>query len=117
MLDEKIKRIIDLALAFQESERIPVCDFLDNSKIFRYFSHTNSFSLKEKVKAYHELGIDVCWQFERRRNYRHEGLLEKLQKFALRKPKFEVFDSAEFDEELDDFKEQQKTFEPYTHEG
>ncbi len=115
MLDENLSKRIELALNFQESDRVPICDFLDNPKVFRYFSHSKDITIREKVKAYHELGIDVCWQFERRKNYRHEGFLKRLQKFALRSAKLEVLNNEEFEEEMADFTQQQKLFEPYTY--
>jgi len=115
MLDEQLERRINLALDFQEPDQVPVCDFLDNPKIFYYFSHTNHPSLVDKVKAYHELGIDICWQFERRKDYRSCGLLEKLQRFALRKPKLEVLTPGELAAEFDDFKSQQAVFAPQTY--
>ena len=115
MIDAKLKDRLELALNFQEADHIPVCEFIDNSKIFKYFSHEEDIGIAEKVKAYHSLGIDVCWQFERRRNYRHIGFLEKLQRFALRKPRIHVLEQEELDAEFEDFKEQQKLFEPYTY--
>lgn len=115
MLNEVVNNRIKLALNFQEPDRVPVCDFIDNPKVFHYFSHSKKFSIKEKVKAYHGLGIDVCWQFERRRNFRHEGLLKKIQRFALRQAKMEALDIEELKEEMADFAAQQKLFAPYTY--
>ncbi len=115
MLDRNLNNRIKLALNFQEADRIPICDFIDNPKVFRYFSHSKDIAISEKVKAYHEIGIDVCWQFDRRRIYRHEGFLKRLQKFALRKPKLEVLSNDELNEEMEDFRHQQKLFEPYTY--
>ncbi len=115
MLDETLNNRIKLALNFQEADRVPICDFIDNPKVFRYFSHSKDITISEKVKAYHELGIDVCWQFERRRNYRHEGFLKRLQKFAFREPKMEVLSNDELNEEMEDFRQQQRFFEPHTY--
>ncbi|MCK4995042.1 MAG: hypothetical protein KAS13_08385 [Candidatus Omnitrophica bacterium] len=115
MLDVSVNNRIKLALNFKEPDSVPVCDFIDNPKIFRYFSHSKDLSIENKVRAYHELGIDVCWQFERRRNYRHEGLLKRLQKFALRKPKMEALNTEELNEEMEDFSQQQSLFAPYTY--
>ena len=115
MLDENLNNRIKLALNFQEADRVPICDFIDNPKVFRYFSHSKDITINEKVKAYHEIGIDVCWQFERRRNYRYEGFLKRLQKFALRKLKIEALSNDELNEEMEDFKQQQRFFEPHTY--
>ncbi|MFH1093755.1 MAG: uroporphyrinogen decarboxylase family protein [Candidatus Omnitrophota bacterium] len=115
MFDEKLEKRIKLALNFQEADRVPICDFIDSPKVFRYFSHRKDITIEEKVKAYHGLGIDVCWQFERRRNYRHEGFLKRLQRFALRKPKMEVLSRNELNEELEDFAQQQGLFAPHTY--
>ena len=115
MLDVSVNNRIKLALDFQEPDHVPVCDFIDNLKVFKYFSPGEDISIKEKVMAYHELGIDVCWQFERRRNYRHEGLLKRLQKFALRKQKLEALSHEELKEEMEDFTQQQSLFAPYTY--
>ncbi len=115
MLDASVDNRIKLTLNFQEPDRVPVCDFIDNPKIFQYFSPGLDISIQEKVKAYHELGIDVCWQFERRRNYRHEGLLKRLQRFALRKPRMDVLSNEELNEEMKDFAQQQSLFAPNTY--
>ncbi|MCG2712500.1 MAG: uroporphyrinogen decarboxylase family protein [Candidatus Omnitrophica bacterium] len=115
MLEENLNNRIKLALNFQEPDRVPICEFIDSPKVFRYFSHSKDIAIGEKVKAYHELGIDVCWQFERRRNYRHEGFLKRLQKFALRKLKIEVLSDNELNEEMEDFRQQQGLFAPHTY--
>jgi hypothetical protein len=114
MLDEKVLKRINLALNFQESDRVPICEFLDNPKIFEYFSHNPHPLLEDKVKAYHQLGIDICWRFERRHGLRHKGLMEKLQRFALRQKKINILSSDDLNAEIDDFKQQQKLFYPFT---
>lgn len=115
MLNNKVENRINATLNFQEADRVPICDFLDNPKIFHYFSHTSAISIKEKIKAYHELGIDICWRFERRKTKRHKGFLDVLHRFALRRPNFDVLDQKELVLEFDDFQEQQKLFSPLTY--
>ncbi|MFH1063165.1 MAG: uroporphyrinogen decarboxylase family protein [Candidatus Omnitrophota bacterium] len=115
MLDEKVLKRINLALNFQESDRVPICEFIDNSKVFEYFCHDKNPLIEQKAKAYHQLGIDICWRFEKRKIFRHEGFLEKLQRLALRQPKINVLTSSELIEEFDDFKQQQDLFAPLTY--
>jgi len=115
MLSRDVAQRIDRTLVFQEADRVPICDFLDHKKIFYYFSHTSRITLPDKVKAYHELGIDICWRFERRQKARGSGLLEHLHRFALRKARLHVLGEEELDAEFRDFKEQQKLFEPHTY--
>ncbi|MBU1087499.1 MAG: uroporphyrinogen decarboxylase family protein [Candidatus Omnitrophica bacterium] len=114
MLDEKVAKRINLALNFKQSDRVPVCEFLDNPRIFEYFCHNPHPLLADKVKAYHQLGIDICWRFERRQSLRYKGIMEKLQRFALRQKKINVLSPEELNEEMDDFKQQQKLFYPFT---
>jgi hypothetical protein len=115
MLDEKVLNRISLALNFQESDRIPICEFIDSPKVFEYFCHDPNPAIEQKVKAYHQLGIDICWRFERRQNFRHEGLLEKLQRFALRQAKINILSNGELIAEFADFKQQQELFAPLTY--
>ncbi|MBU1042812.1 MAG: uroporphyrinogen decarboxylase family protein [Candidatus Omnitrophica bacterium] len=114
MLDEKVAQRISLALNFKQSDRIPICEFIDNPKVFEYFCHDSNPSIEDKVKAYHQLGIDICWRFERRQSLRYQGILEKLQRFALRQKKINALSPFELSEEIDDFKQQQKLFYPFT---
>lgn len=114
MLDEKVLKRINLALNFQESDRVPICEFLDNPKIFEYFSHKPHPLLEDKVKAYHQLGIDICWRFEMRQGLRYKGVIERLQRFALRQKKINVLSPDDLTAEIDDFKQQQKIFHPFT---
>ena len=115
MLDKKVAERIDRALNFQETDQVPVCDFLHNKKVFHYFSHTNKNSFKEKAKAYHGLGVDICWRFERRSGHRFESFWRRLKKMTDRSHSFAVLSEEELKKEFDDFKEQQKIFEPYTY--
>ncbi len=113
MLDKKIADRINSALNFQEADQVPFCDFLDNKKISVYFSHKHRFAREDKIKAYDGLRIDVCWRFERRKNHRQESLLSYFKRTS-RKTEPVFPSEQELREEMDDFREQQKMFEPYT---
>lgn len=115
MLDERVLKRINLALNFQEADRVPICEFINNPKVFEYFCHEKNPLVEKKVKAYHQLGIDICWRFERRQNFRHEGFLEKLQRIALRQTKINVLSGTEMNAEFEDFKLQQDLFAPLTY--
>jgi len=115
MLDAKLNERIHRVLSFQQPDRVPVCDFIDNDKIFHYFSSTASLTLQDRVKAYHGLGIDICWRFERRRDLRLEGVWSRMQKFALRRQRYAAVTKEELDDEFNDYKRQQKMFEPHTY--
>ncbi|MCG2703464.1 MAG: hypothetical protein L6366_03700, partial [Candidatus Omnitrophica bacterium] len=103
MLDANVEKRIRNALNFEETDHVPICDFIDNSRVFKYFSHKENPLLEEKVKAYHGLGIDVCWRFEQRRGYREKGIWANLRRFALREPRFRVITRDELLAEFDDF--------------
>jgi hypothetical protein len=115
MLDAKLDERIRRATNFQSSDRIPVCDFIDHDKIFHYFSPADCATLPGKIKAYHELGVDICWRFERRRDRRLDGVWSRMQRFALRRPRYSVLDKKELESEFADYRQQQQMFEPYTY--
>ncbi|MBI4846733.1 MAG: hypothetical protein HY810_09745 [Candidatus Omnitrophica bacterium] len=115
MLDRKLKSCIESAVNFQDVGHVPICDFLDNQKLFNYFFPERKISLNEKIEVYHKLGIDICWQFERRQKIRKNGFFENLCKHILRNPSYCVLTKEAVIEEFDDFEEQQKMFAPYTY--
>ncbi|RKY33956.1 MAG: hypothetical protein DRP78_07095 [Candidatus Omnitrophota bacterium] len=115
MLNTDVAERINRSLEFQDQERLAVCDFLDHKKLFYYFSHKKNPDAADRVKAYHQLGIDICWRFERRRTKR-VGLLKQLvEKYTLRNQQFDLLTQTELTREFDDFAEQQKLFAPYTY--
>ncbi|MFH2137612.1 MAG: uroporphyrinogen decarboxylase family protein [Candidatus Omnitrophota bacterium] len=115
MLDSKVSKRIDDALNFREPDRVPVCDFLHNKKAFYYFSHKNNPAVEDKVKAYHELGVDICWRFERREAHRFDKIWNYLKQYTSRKHHFHALSKDEIQKEFEDFQQQQKLFEPYTY--
>lgn len=115
MLDKKIEERLKRTLDFQEADSVPICDFLDNEKVFDYFSRKAKFNLEDKVKAYHGLHIDVCWRFERRKGKRENNFLKFFKKHSLKKRSLNILSEKEVQEEFDDFKKQKELFEPYTY--
>ncbi|MFH1459499.1 MAG: uroporphyrinogen decarboxylase family protein [Candidatus Omnitrophota bacterium] len=115
MLAKKVQEKIDLALNFQQSASVPICEFIDNEKVFYYFSHKSNPDIEDKVKAYHGLRVDICWRFEQRRDYRKKGLGEILHSKFLRTHNLKVLSRDELEAEFADFRIQQKLFEPYTY--
>ncbi|MBU0634100.1 MAG: hypothetical protein KKB82_00130 [Candidatus Omnitrophica bacterium] len=115
MLNSKVNERINRALNFQEADRVPVCDYLDNKKAFRFYSPNSKITLAEKVTVYHKLGIDVCWRHERPR----EGYFEKMKGFLNRlaypENQFAALTQEEVRGEFEEFKHQQKFFEPDTY--
>ena len=116
MLDQKLIDRIDRTLDFKESDRVPICDFLDNQKVFNYFAQNkNEITLVDKVRAYHSLGIDVCWRFEKRQKLREPRMIGILKKLTSRQDKFAALTPEEIAQEFEEFKEQQKLFMPHTY--
>jgi uroporphyrinogen decarboxylase len=115
MFDPKVLSRIEASLNFTQPDRLPVCEFIDNPKVFEYCCYDEDPHLEYKVKAYHKLGIDICWRFDRRQTEREKGWLEKLQKFALRKPKINYLNKEDLEQEFSEFKSQQMMFAPLTY--
>jgi len=62
-LDPAVWRRIMAAAAFQEPDRVPIWDYLDNRGVLEHFAPGESDLLAANVKAYHGLGIDMCRGF------------------------------------------------------
>jgi len=60
MLDEKVEQRILSALHHEEPDRVPIWDYIDNNKIYRYIAGDEDDYNKGMVKVYHKLGIDLC---------------------------------------------------------
>ncbi|MCM8814249.1 MAG: hypothetical protein NC924_10030 [Candidatus Omnitrophica bacterium] len=113
MIDATVHERINAALHFRMTDRLPLCDFLDNERLFRYFSPEGTIGLAEKARAYQELGIDVCWRCERRQ-VRESGL-RRVIGWWHRRPRSRVLSEAELRAEVEDFRSRQRLFEPRTY--
>ena len=60
MLDPKVEARILQAAAFQEGDRVPIWDFIDNRAVLEHFAPGETDLLAANVKVYHGLGIDLC---------------------------------------------------------
>ena len=63
MLDKAVEERIILSLNFQEGDRVPIWDYIDNYGIYKYFAGDEKDYAKGMVKVYHGLGIDLCRGF------------------------------------------------------
>ncbi|MCD6507679.1 hypothetical protein J7M22_13800 [Candidatus Poribacteria bacterium] len=63
MLDKAVYDRIMAALNFEEGDRVPIWDYIDNRAVYRYFAGDEPDYLKGMVKVYHGLGIDLCRGF------------------------------------------------------
>lgn len=59
-LDPAVESRIMTAANFQEPDRVPIWEFLDNRAVLEYFAPGETDLLTANVKAYHGLGIDLC---------------------------------------------------------
>ncbi|MEM2960713.1 MAG: uroporphyrinogen decarboxylase family protein [Candidatus Bathyarchaeia archaeon] len=73
LLDPEIYERIIAAANFEEPDRVPIWDYIDNWKVVRYFAGSEKDLLKAIVKVYHGLGIDLCRGFGSVYEPRDEG--------------------------------------------
>ncbi|MBI2940176.1 MAG: hypothetical protein HYY04_07015 [Chloroflexi bacterium] len=59
LLDGAVEERIERALSFQEGDRVPICDIVDNRPAYEHFAPNESNNLAAAVKVYHGLGIDT----------------------------------------------------------
>lgn len=60
MLDPIVQERILKAMNFEEGDRVPIWDYLDNRDIWNYFAAPGDTYEQGIVKVYHGLGIDLC---------------------------------------------------------
>lgn len=60
MLDPEVETRILKSLNFEEGDRVPIWDLIDNSNVYEHFAPGEIDPLRAAVKVYHGLGIDVC---------------------------------------------------------
>jgi hypothetical protein len=63
LLEPKIFERIMKAIRFEEPDRVPIWDYIDNWRVREYFAPGEKDSLNAHVKVYHGLGIDLCRGF------------------------------------------------------
>ena len=63
LLKTRIFERIRKAVRFEEPDRVPIWDYIDNWRIRDYFAPGEKDLLKAHVKVYHGLGIDLCRGF------------------------------------------------------
>jgi len=84
MLDPRVRARIMCAANFQEGDRVPIWDFIDNRAVLEHFAPGESDLLEANVKAYHGLGIDLCrgygssYSVEQEGERRQSGNVEHL---------------------------------------
>lgn len=63
LLDSRVFERIMKAAQFQELDRVPIWDHIDNWRITEYFTPGEKDPLRANVKAHNGLGIDLCRGF------------------------------------------------------
>jgi len=63
VLDPVVCERITRAMNFQEGDRVPIWDYIDNRAVLDHFAPGESDLLAANVKVYHGLGIDLCRGF------------------------------------------------------
>ncbi len=114
MLEAVLQKRIEDAIEFRQPDRVPVCDFLSDPKVIEYFASPGHDGL---AAAYHQLGIDVCWRFDRRTNLRRPSAKSSLKAFLFRQKKKEVLTRQALEEEFQEFEALQKRLEPLTYQA
>ncbi len=59
-LDPALVDRVEKSLCFEEGDRVPIWDFIDNHEVVEYFSDAGDDYDTAMVKVYHKLGIDLC---------------------------------------------------------
>ncbi|MBT3268556.1 hypothetical protein HN371_15480 [Candidatus Poribacteria bacterium] len=62
-LDAQVWERIRRAMTFQEGDRVPIWDYIDNTTVVDHFSEEGDSYADAMVKTYHGLGIDLCRGF------------------------------------------------------
>lgn len=60
LLDPVVRDRIMASMRFEEGDRVPIWDYLDNRGIFEHFAAPGDDYATGMVKVYHHLGIDLC---------------------------------------------------------
>ena len=115
MLNETVKQRINAALNFQETEQVPCCDLIENRKIFNYFTNSRSLHPADKIKAYHELGVDICWNFQPSYHSSAPGLLGRIKTWAFSEDQLKLIPRELLEKEFIDYQKQKARFEPHTY--
>ena len=63
LLDDKVYDRIMKSANFEEGDRVPIWDYIDNSFVYDYFSSKDEPFEQRTVKVFHGLGIDLCRGF------------------------------------------------------
>lgn len=74
-LDPALVDRVEKALLFQEGDRVPIWDYIDNSKIVTHFADEGDDAETAMVKVYHGLGIDMCRGYGEAFETQQEGSL------------------------------------------
>jgi hypothetical protein len=62
-LDARVWDRINRAMSFEEGDRVPIWDYIDNTQIVDHFTDDGDSYADAMVKTYHGLGIDLCRGF------------------------------------------------------
>ena len=60
LLDRDVRERIVASMSFREGDRVPIWDFIDNRGVWEHFAQPGDDYDSGMIRAYHELGIDLC---------------------------------------------------------
>lgn len=63
LLEPRVFERVRKAMRFEEPDRVPIWDYIDNWRVREYFAPGEKDLLKAHVRVYHGLGIDLCRGF------------------------------------------------------
>lgn len=59
-MDDIVWNRINASMNFQEPDRVPIWDYLDNRYVVEHFAQEGDDYHKTMIRVYHSLGIDLC---------------------------------------------------------
>ena len=76
-IEPKVYERIIKSVNFQEGDRVPIWDYIDNRFALEHFAPGETDLLKASVKTYHGLGIDLCGGFGESFDLQDDGKTSK----------------------------------------
>lgn len=137
MLKKCVEERILAAINFEEGDRVPIWDYIDNRNIVEHLAPNEPDYNRAMVKVYHTLGIDFCRGYGESYSHENEEQIKKNSEGAITekisgqtswKIKYEITNTqelksyhvppppeeAEKKQRINEFQEMQKRFAPDT---
>ncbi|MBM4044339.1 MAG: hypothetical protein FJ279_04430, partial [Planctomycetes bacterium] len=78
MLDPRVERRILASMNFEEGDRVPIWDYLDNTDAHRHFAQPGDTYDQGMIRVYHGLGIDLCRGYGRSFAPEEDGQVQQV---------------------------------------